>query len=298
MARSGWHVQGTFCDIEPMTVSHDTQAAMDYARIEKVIEYLEAHWTEQPDLHTLACQIHLSPFHFQKLFTRWAGVSPAQFLRQLTRRAALERLRLGTPVLQTALDLGLSGPGRLHDLVLTTDGMTPGEIQKGGAQVQITHGTIATPFGPAWLAWTERGICALQFIASDQAEASLKQLQTIWPHAHFLLNKSMADRKAQNIFDGASPLHVRGTPFQIHVWRALLTIPHGALSTYQAVGASIGRPTASRAVGTAVGANPVAVLIPCHRVIRQTGVLGEYRWGSVRKKILTATEAATQSSQS
>lgn len=274
-----------------MPTRKPTQAEIDYARIEKAIRFLDEHRTEQPDLDRLARHVHLSPFHFQRLFTRWAGVSPAQFLRHLTRDAALARLKAGSNVLDTALDLGLSGPGRLHDLVVATDGLSPGEIQSGGERVDMHYGMIPTLFGPAFLAWTPRGICALRFAGPDEMKDALGELRSSWPKADFRHDPRTAAEKGAELFDKPARLHLRGTPFQVHVWRALLEIPEGTLVGYQTLARAVGHPKASRAVGTAVGANPVALLIPCHRVIRQTGVLGNYRWGAARKKIISAWEA-------
>lgn len=274
-----------------MPTRKPNQAEIDYARIEKAISFLDEHRTEQPDLDRLARHVHLSPFHFQRLFTRWAGVSPSQFLRHLNRDAALERLRVGSKVLDTALDLGLSGPGRLHDLVVGTDGMSPGEIQSGGERVVMNYGMIPTRFGSAFLAWTPRGICTLRFAEPDEMKETLDELRSCWPKADFHHDPRAALDKGAELFDKPSLLHLRGTPFQLHVWRALLEIPEGTLVGYQTLAKAVGHPKASRAVGTAVGANPVALLIPCHRVIRQTGVLGNYRWGTARKKIISAWEA-------
>lgn len=272
-----------------------SQAEIDYARIEKAIAFLGEHQVEQPDLARMARHVHLSPFHFQRLFTRWAGVSPAQFLRHLTREAALERLKSGSKVLDTALALGLSGPGRLHDLVVGTDGMSPGEIQSGGGRVEIRYGMIPTRFGSAFLAWTPRGICTLRFVGSNAMKEALEELRSAWPGADFRHDPLSALEKGSGLLEKRPVLHLRGTPFQLHVWRALLEIPEGTLVGYQTLAKAVGHPKASRAVGTAVGANPVALLIPCHRVIRQTGVLGNYRWGAERKKILSAWEAVHRS---
>jgi len=275
-----------------MPTRKPSQDKIDYARIEKAIAFLGEHRTEQPDLDRMARHVHLSPFHFQRLFTRWAGVSPAQFLRHLTREAALERLKAGSKVLDTALDLGLSGPGRLHDLVVGTDGLSPGEIQSGGERVEMGYGMIPTRFGSAFLAWTPRGICALRFAVPDEMKDALDELRSSWPRADFRHDPRTAAEKGNGLFDKKPVLHLRGTAFQLHVWRALLEIPEGALTGYQTLAIAVGHPGASRAVGTAVGANPVALLIPCHRVIRQTGVLGNYRWGPARKKMISAWEAS------
>lgn len=270
-------------------------AARDYARIERAIEFLAARWNDQPDLAAVAAHVGLSPAHFDRMFARWAGVSPMRFLRHLTKEEARRRLRAGASVLDTALDVGLSGPGRLHDLLVTCDAVTPGEAKRGGAGVEIRHGFAATPFGEALFAWTPRGLCGLTFVGPAAGAALEADLRSEWPAADFVADEFGARELAARVFaasGGPLRLHLRGTNFQLKVWRALLEIPPAQLTTYGDLARRLGAPTASRAVGGAVGANPISVLIPCHRVIRGTGVFGHYRWGAARKLALCGWEAA------
>ncbi|MDX6766294.1 MAG: methylated-DNA--[protein]-cysteine S-methyltransferase [Candidatus Methylacidiphilales bacterium] len=270
------------------------QAEMDYARIEKALQFLDAHSTHPPDLKAAAEHVHLSPFHFQRLFTRWAGISPALFLQHLSREAALARLQTGQDILHTSLEIGLSGPGRLHDLIIRTDGLTPGEARRGGAGAEIRYGETGTLLGRTLLAWTARGLSVVRFLP-DRAplDHQIRDLARTWPEAGWIHDPRGAAVRAGRLFDGnhRTPLHLRGTRFQLQVWRALLDIPEGALVDYGTLARAVGRPEAARAVGTAVGANPIAVLIPCHRVIRRTGAFGGYRWGMARKQFLLAREA-------
>lgn len=275
-----------------------TQAARDYARIEKAIVFLQENWTAQPDVARIARHAGLSEAHFERMFRRWAGVSPMQFLRFLTKESAKSRLRSGGSVLDTAYDVGLSGPGRLHDLLVTCEAVTPGEFKRGGRAVRITHGFASTPFGECLIARTERGICTLYFAKENAPEALLADLREEWPRAELRHSAGEARRLASEIFTSSRsslPLHLRGTNFQLKVWQALLRIPNGALATYEDVARVIGQPAATRAVGSAVGANPLSLLIPCHRVIRKSGVFGDYRWGSARKLALCGWEAARAS---
>ena len=273
----------------------------DYERIAKVIAYIQDHRHKQPSLQELAGQVSLSLFHFQKLFVRWAGVSPKKFLQLLTVEEARKHLQQGRNVLETSLDTGLSGPGRLHDLTVSLEGATPGEIKTGGKDWDIFLGFADSPLGHCLIAESPRGICRLGFMdRCDQQEAE-EWLKHDWPHATLRWNHRMAQKMAALIFSAnqsslasheANPLRclVRGTQFQVLVWRALLNVPAGCLATYSHIARAIGMPKASRAVGTAVGKNPIGYLIPCHRIIRQTGVVGEYRWGQVRKYAATARE--------
>jgi AraC family transcriptional regulator of adaptative response/methylated-DNA-[protein]-cysteine methyltransferase len=272
----------------------------DYHRVERAIAFLDARWPEQPDLGAIAAHVGLSEAHFVRLFTRWAGVSPMRFLRFLTKEEAKKRLRAGASVLDAAFDVGLSGPGRLHDLLVTCEAVTPGEYKRGGEGVEIRHGFADTPFGECLIAWTDKGICALAFVDEDRPrEAALAELRADWPRARFVEDPAGANRLAMRVFgpnrEGLR-VHLRGTNFQIQVWQALLRVQAGALVTYRDLAVAIGAPTASRAVGGAVGANPIACLIPCHRVILGTGAFGHYRWGSPRKKALCGWEAAHASS--
>jgi AraC family transcriptional regulator of adaptative response/methylated-DNA-[protein]-cysteine methyltransferase len=272
----------------------------DYRRIERAIAYLDSRWPAQPGLGEVAAHVGLSEAHFDRLFARWAGVSPMRFLRFLTKEEAKKRLRAGASVLDAALDVGLSGPSRLHDLLVTCEAVTPGEYKRAGEGMEIRHGFADAPFGECLLAWTEKGICALAFTGdAHPREAALAELRADWPRAGFVEDATGAARLAAQVFGSSHAglrLHVRGTNFQLQVWQALLRVQAGALVTYRDLAQAIGAPTASRAVGGAVGANPIACLIPCHRVILGTGAFGHYRWGSARKLALCGWEAAQASS--
>jgi AraC family transcriptional regulator of adaptative response/methylated-DNA-[protein]-cysteine methyltransferase len=232
----------------------------------------------------------LSEAHFQRLFRRWAGVSPKRFLQYVTAEHVRERLRESRSVLDAALDVGLSGPGRLHDLTLSVDAMTPGEVGRGGADLVIRHGRHESPFGEMFVALTARGVSAMSFAADALAE-----LRQRWPNAQFAEDLPAAQAVVDAVFQNRPLdrlLHVQGTNFQIRVWEALLQIPQGAVVSYGELAKSLGSPGAARAVGSAVAANPTAYLIPCHRVIRESGVIGDYRWGSDRKRAMLGWEAA------
>ena len=273
----------------------------DYERIARVIRYLDEHHAEQPDLAVLAKGAGLSAFHFHRLFSAWAGVTPKDFLQCLTFTRVKESLQAGKSILDSALDAGLSGPGRAHDLCVKLEAASPGEMKSGGAGWTLIAGFTETPFGTCLIAESPRGICHLAFIESETKEAAWEELHENWPGARLRRNDSAAGKIGGRIFarlPGRSrrPLRafVQGTPFQLRVWRALLQIPAGQLTTYGRLAEAVGNPKASRAVGSAVGANSLAFLIPCHRVIRETGVIGEYRWGQVRKRALVAWENAAR----
>jgi len=277
-------------------------AVNDYQRIAQVIRYLDAHHTEQPDLAEMARQLGLSPFHFHRLFTNWAGVTPKGFVQSLTLSHIRQLLRDGESVLGAALEAGLSGPGRLHDLCVTLEAASPGEMKAGGRGWRIVFGFAESPFGQCLLAEGPRGICYLGFVddslpAQVQAEAALQQS---WPGAQVARDDRAAARLAGTIFrrpgpDTAPPrlrTFVSGSAFQVRVWNALLRIPTGSLVSYGCLAAAIGQPSAARAVGSAVGSNPVSYLIPCHRVIRETGVIGNYAYGHERKCAMVAWETS------
>jgi len=260
----------------------------DYERIEKAIAFAAGNFRAQPDLARMAAAADLSESHFQRLFRRWAGVSPKRFVQYLTAehaRGLLEESR--TSVLDAAYDAGLSGPGRLHDLTVAIHAMTPGELRHGGEGLTIRHGSHDSPFGRCHIAMTERGVCALSF---DESPAPR------WPKANHIDDHAATAPVVRRIFRGDRDLalHVSGTNFQIRVWEALLKIPRGLRVTYGDVARSIGAPTSARAVGAAVGANPVGYLIPCHRVILQTGAVRGYRWGTTRKLAMLGRESAGQ----
>jgi len=270
----------------------------DYYRIEKAIQYLDARAREQPSLGDMARHLGLSVFHCQRLFHRWAGVTPKDFLQVATLRHAKALLRESRPVLEAALEAGLSGPGRLHDLCVSIEAMTPGEYREGGQGVTIRWGVHATPVGEALVAVTERGVCAIRFLGRPGMRAGeAGQLQAEWPRARWKRDSAAtapiaAEVSCRMLGRTGEPLAVvlRGTPFQVKVWQALLMIPPGSVTTYGEVAALIGRPTAHRAVASAIGANAVGYLIPCHRVLRATGAIGGYRWGEPRKRALLALE--------
>jgi len=264
----------------------------DYERVAQILRLLDARTGEQPSLDELAQAAGLSPFHFHRLFTRWAGITPKNFVRCLTMAGARERLAGGASVLDATLDSGLSSPSRLHDLCVRLECATPGEIKSGGAGWMLKAGIAPSPFGPCLLATGPRGLCHLQFL--DDEAAGWQELALRWPAAAITTDHRAATRLARQIFSGSpnEPLRacVAGTPFQIRVWQQLLLLPPGHFTNYARLAANAGFPKAVRATGTAVGANPLAYLIPCHRVLRQTGALGGYRWGTERKRLLLAWE--------
>ncbi len=279
-----------------------SQAAMDYARIERALRFLNTHYLRRPTLDEVAAHIHLSPFHFERLFQRWAGTSPKRFLQHLTKEHAKAILQDSRSLLDAAFESGLSGTGRLHDLFVSCEAVTPGEYKHRGEGVTIEYGFHPTPFGECLLATTERGICALRFLSTPSKQTALRELRDDWPAAEFVENDGETGGICRRIFSGAAKyagapfhLHLRGTNFQLKVWQALLTIPCGRLANYGDLAAKIGAPGASRAVGSAVGRNPVAYLIPCHRVIRSLGVIGDYRWGRERKQAIIGWETARTS---
>ncbi len=280
-----------------------SQASADYKRIEKAIGFIEANCALQPDLDQMAAAANLSKYHFHRLFKRWVGIGPAQFLRHLTLAQAKSGLTGEESVLNVALDTGLSGPSRLHDLFVTFDAVTPGEFKRKGADLTIAYDFHPTPFGECLLAMTDRGICYLGFVSGDDRFGVFQHLRDSWPKATMHENGSKGRKIIERLFQPAKGagnrpfhLHLRGTNFQVNVWRALLTIPPGSLAAYRDIAARIGRPGSARAVGGAVAANPVAYLIPCHRVIAATGGLAGYRWGRVRKQAMIGWEAVKHAS--
>jgi AraC family transcriptional regulator of adaptative response/methylated-DNA-[protein]-cysteine methyltransferase len=274
------------------------QLSDDYGRIEQAILYLEHHYKDQPALDDVAANIGLSEYHFQRLFTRWAGVSPKRFLQFLTKEGAKELLNRSENLLDTTHQVGLSSLGRLHDLFVTAEAVSPGEYKSRGAGVTIRYGVHLTPFGKALIATTDRGICHLSFVQTREGDA-IDQLVMDWKQARMIEDHKSTVPLIEPIFDlryshRGKPLqvHLRGTNFQLKVWEALLQIPVGEVTTYAGIASRIGNPGATRAVGTAIGHNPIAVLIPCHRVIRKVGDFGNYRYGALRKKALLAREFA------
>jgi AraC family transcriptional regulator of adaptative response/methylated-DNA-[protein]-cysteine methyltransferase len=280
---------------EPIQL-HDYEATRDWRRMGRAIRYLTERYTEQPRLEDAADAVGLSPFHFQRLFTRYVGVSPKSFIGHLTLEHAKRELANGASVLGAAIDSGLSGSSRLHDLSLKIEAMTPGEYAKGGRGLSIEYGFADCPFGRVLVMTTAKGICGLAFGDEGEDERMLADMTSRWPKANFVENAMRAEEIAKTIFerDGKTEigLHLLGTPFQIKVWEALLAIPEGRMTTYGTLAARLGDAKASRAVGTAVGRNPVSWLIPCHRVLGSDGALHGYHWGLVRKRSMLAMEAA------
>ena len=283
------------------TDSTDTAlSARDYARIEAAILYLEAHFRDQPSLDDVAREAGLGPHHFQRLFRRWAGISPKRFCQYLTLDYAKAQLEASASILDATYDAGLSGPARLHDLFVTYEAMSPGAFKRRGEGVEIAWGVHPSPFGPCFVAQTERGICALGFADGDDgdAEAVRAEFGRRWPAARFHEDPAATAHVAVRIFgehptDG-TPLRlaVAGTNFQLKVWEALLRVPPGRITSYQALGRALGLTRSARAVGGAVAANPISYLIPCHRVIRDTGRISHYEWGRSRKRVMLGWEAA------
>lgn len=278
--------------------SNDGQAALDYRRIERAIVFLAGHYREQPDLAAAARAAHLSEFHFQKVFTRWAGISPKRFVQFLTVEHAKQRLVASHALLDAAFDSGLSGPGRLHDLFVSVEAVTPGEFKSRGAGIHIDYGVHPTRFGSCLLGVTKRGVCWLSFVEGESKPAAVAELRAHWNGATFSERPEVTGPIAVRLFRdlGARPaslsLLVMGTNFQLKVWQALLRIPPGAVTTYEALGRKLGAEGASRAVGNAVANNAIGYLIPCHRVIRKSGLVTGYRWGSARKHAILGWEAA------
>ncbi|KGO79097.1 cysteine methyltransferase [Flavobacterium beibuense F44-8] len=279
-----------------------TQNQLNYDRIAKAIEYIKENFKLQPSLDEIADKVHVSQSHFQKMFTNWAGTSPKKFLQFISIEHAKKILKEEKATLfDTAHETGLSSTSRLHDLFINIEGMTPMEYKNGGKNLQINYSFAESPFGSLIVASTSKGICYMAFEEND--EVALKNLQDKFPNAAFQRKLDLMQQNALFIFQNdwsklnKIKLHLKGTDFQLKVWESLLKIPMGGLSTYGRLAESIGNPNASRAVGTAIGSNPVAYLIPCHRVIQSTGNFGEYMWGSTRKTAIIGWEGAKVDSQ-
>ncbi|EIK43872.1 methylated-DNA/protein-cysteine methyltransferase [Cellvibrio sp. BR] len=277
------------------------QHDIDYARIAAAINFIKDHLQDQPSLDEIATAVQLSPFHFQKLFTEWAGVSPKKFMQYLTLEYAKSLLRnADATLLDTAHATGLSGTSRLHDLFISLEGMTPGEFKNGGTGLQINYHFAESPFGQLIVASTHKGICHLFFVTDKQQ--AIDNLIARFPKASFKNTTDKLQQDALSFFqkDWHQPdkikLHLSGSPFQLKVWESLLKVPMGALVTYGTIAKNIDKPSATRAVGTAIGSNPIAFLIPCHRVIQNTGRLGGYMWGETRKSAIIGWEAAQKNS--
>jgi AraC family transcriptional regulator of adaptative response/methylated-DNA-[protein]-cysteine methyltransferase len=273
------------------------KASAQYSRIAEAITYINTYFKSQPNLDEVAQHLHLSPFHFQRLFVEWAGISPKKFLQFISLAHAKQVLKTAEhPTLfNAAFETGLSGTSRLHDLFINIEGMTPAEYKNGGDNLFIQYCFSATPFGKVIVAATPKGICHLAF--EEEETAAFEKLTHRFPKAHYSQQETTLHKEALRIFKNENDLptiklHLKGSAFQLKVWEALLKIPQGGLSTYGKLAATIGNPAASRAVGTAIGSNPIAYLIPCHRVIQASGVIGGYMWGNQRKTAMIAWEAA------
>lgn len=274
-----------------------TQNQIHYNRIAEAIEYIKDNFKQQPNLDEVAEQVHLSPFHFQRLFSEWAGTTPKKFLQYISVEHAKKMLQEQQATLfDTAYETGLSSTSRLHDLFVNVEGMTPAEYKNGGRNLHINYSFAESPFGNLIVASTEKGVCYMAF--EDDEEKALKDLIAKFPNAIFQRKLDLLQQNALFVFQndwsklGEIKLHLKGTDFQLKVWESLLKIPMGQLSTYGNIAEQIGNPNASRAVGTAIGSNPVAFLIPCHRVIQSTGTFGGYMWGNTRKTAIIGWEGA------
>jgi AraC family transcriptional regulator of adaptative response/methylated-DNA-[protein]-cysteine methyltransferase len=277
----------------------DTQLSDDYTRIEQVIYYLEKNASGQPTLGEIAEHIHLSEYHFQRLFTRWVGISPKRFLQFITKEHAKQLLAQSSTILEATYQVGLSSPGRLHDLFITWEAVTPGEYKQRGDGLTIRYGFHLTQFGQVLLGSTERGICHLSFVTPAGRLAALESLRQSWPKADLVEDFSVTRPLVTAIFHHSdqhaiSPLHVflSGSNFQLKVWEALLRVPSGNVVSYRDIAGYLGHPKAARAVGNALAHNPVAVLIPCHRVIHSLGEFGNYHYGEARKIAMLGWEMA------
>lgn len=267
-----------------------------YGRIARAIRFLAENYADQPSLDEAARVAGLSPFHFQREFSRLAGVSPKSFVAHLTLERAKTSLAKGESVLNAALDAGLSGPSRLHDLCLKIEAMTPGSYAKGGAGLKLAYGFHPSLFGTALIVCTDAGLCGLGFGEENERDAMLDDMRARWPKAHFTENSRATQFYATQIFDGKGPaglsIQLFGTPWQIKVWQALLSIPEGRVTSYRAIAERVCTIRASRAAGAAIGRNPISLLIPCHRVLASNGALTGYHWGESRKRAMLALEAA------
>ena len=271
----------------------------DYDRVRRAVRFLEEHRAEQPSLDELAAVMGLSPHHCHRLFSRWVGTTPKRFLQALTAEHAKRALAESRSVLDATFDAGLTSPGRLHDLMVTLEAVSPGEYRAGGDGLEMRWGVHPTPFGDAFLAVTGRGLAAFEFLAGRRPAEAAADLAAAWPAATVLHDPAATGPVAGRVFpargfrpEGPFHLLVRGTNFQVRVWQALLRVPPGAVISYGDLARRLGKPGAARAVGGAVGANPIGYLIPCHRVVREATGLGHYRWGAERKHALLAWEAA------
>lgn len=279
----------------------NTQTSLHYNRIAEAIEYINQHFRLQPDLDIIAEKIHISPSHFQRLFTEWAGVSPKKFLQYTSIEHAKKLLKEQATVSDAAFETGFSSTSRLHDLFIKVEGMTPAEYKNGGRDLRINYSFAESPFGSVIVASTPKGICFMAF--EEDEEKAFNNLKAKFPNASFQQKLDLLQQNALLIFQNdwsklnEIKLHLKGTDFQLRVWESLLKIPMGKLSTYGSIAGQMGTPNASRAVGTAIGSNPVAFLIPCHRVIQSSGNFGGYMWGTTRKTAIIGWEGAKSYSE-
>lgn len=272
------------------------ESQLNYQRIESAIKYLAANYQQQPNLDEVAQAVHLSPFHFQRIFTEWAGITPKKFLQYLTTEHLKNKLAHTKNILEAAEVAGLSSQSRVYDLFVNLEAVTPNEFKTNGLGLQIEYGFHPTPFGECLIAATERGVCGLQFIVNENREEAMQWLENQWRNAYMEENPHATEGIIRQIFYTNEPrklsVLVKGTNFQVKVWQALLTIPAGDVASYQILAQKINQPKAAQAVGSAVGANPIGYLIPCHRVIKNEGLVGEYHWGSAKKRLILGWEMA------
>jgi AraC family transcriptional regulator of adaptative response/methylated-DNA-[protein]-cysteine methyltransferase len=294
---SGWSARPSSLDLCHQKKAMKEKEKTNFDRIEEAIGYITTHFKNQPSLDEVAEKIHLSPYHFQRLFTDWAGVSPKKFLQYISVEHAKNILKdRRSSLFDAAFETGLSGTGRLHDLFINIEGMTPGEYRNGGENLSINYSYAESPFGNILVASTSKGICHMAF-ADDEREA-FQSLQKAFPNAHYKQMVDLVQQNALYIFTkdwknlDKIKLHLKGTAFQLKVWETLLKIPMGKLLTYGTIAEALQTRKAFQAVGSAVGSNPVAFLIPCHRVIQSTGMIGQYHWGSNRKTAMIGWEAS------
>ena len=270
----------------------------DYHRIADAIDFIATNSRRQPTLNDVATHLELSAAHFQRLFSRWAGVTPKKYLQILTVEHAKQLLSESKPLLAVSDEVGLSSGSRLYDHFVQLEAATPGEYKTGGAGLSIDYGVHNSPFGDIFVASTARGICKLSFLDQADLTADITDLQRRWPNALLRHNAPASLKIIDRIFSGTGPvdrplsLHVCGTNFQVNVWRALMQIPAGTLRSYSHIAKAVGKPMAARAVGSAIGSNPIAFFIPCHRVLQQSGNIGGYHWGLTRKHLIHAWESA------
>lgn len=283
----------------PIAGDFDDSGRMDYIIVEQAIRFIEANARKQPSLLEIASHVRLSESHLQRVFTRWAGISPKRFLQYLTHEHCRQLLRESKSVLDATYEAGLSSAGRLHDLFVTVEAVTPGEFRTGGEGLDIRFGIHDSPFGECLVATTPRGVCAVSFLSAETPDSAVERLHEDWPGASIHGDQGRTAAIAEQMFspeartaDTPLRLLLRGTNFQINVWKALLRIPMGAVASYEDLAAIANVPGAPRAVGNAVGANPLAYVVPCHRVIRKTGDFGNYAGGPQRKKAMLVWEAA------